>query len=571
MKFSNLKIGFRLTLSFAALLILSLIIGVFSISRLAFINNATSDIATNWLVATRALGEYQVTVGSIRRAEGEHFIATTDAEYARLEDRIEQSKAKADESLKRYAATVTTDEEQVLLKQIHEAEQAYYSEQVGLLKASRAKDGPNDALHALYTGKSQDALNSLMAVVQKDVEFQSKGADAAYQASQEQFASARNSVIILLICSVATGALLAWAITRSIVTPIREAVHLAEAVASGDLTSTVSTENKDELGQLLRALMKMNNDLAAVVLNVRRGSETVATSSAEISEGNLDLSSRTEEQASSLEETAASMEELSSTVKQNSDNARQAKQLAQSASSVAQKGGTVVAQVVETMKGINDSSRKIVDIISVIDGIAFQTNILALNAAVEAARAGEQGRGFAVVATEVRNLAQRSAAAAKEIKGLIGASVERVEQGTTLVDQAGVTMAEVVGSIERVAAIMHEISAASVEQSQGVAQIGEAVTQMDEVTQQNAALVEEMSAAATGLELQARELVESVAVFKLSGNDSPKSTVTESPVTLTKRKPVRALATAAKIGQRISRATALPYPGKIATGEWESF
>ena len=272
------------------------------------------------------------------------------------------------------------------------------------------------------------------------------------------------------------------------------------------------------MGLLLQALAAMQSSLSSVVTTVRSGSEGVATASAEIAQGNNDMSARTESQASALEQTAASMEELSGTVRQNADSARSANQLALSASSVAIKGGEVVAQVVDTMKGINESSRKISDIISVIDGIAFQTNILALNAAVEAARAGEQGRGFAVVASEVRSLAGRSAEAAKEIKMLINASVERVEHGTALVDQAGTTMTEVVNSIKRVTDIMGEISAASNEQALGVAQVGEAVKQMDEVTQQNAALVEEMAAAASSLKNQSSDLVDAVSVFKL-GSD----------------------------------------------------
>ncbi len=294
-------------------------------------------------------------------------------------------------------------------------------------------------------------------------------------------------------------------------------------VAQGDLASNIVNIGSPD--SLMGVLLQMQASLTQVVGTVRQGSEGVATASAEIAQGNHDLSARTEQQASALEETAASMEELSATVKQNADNAKRANQLAQSASTVAVKGGEVVAQVVDTMKGINDASRKISDIISVIDGIAFQTNILALNAAVEAARAGEQGRGFAVVASEVRSLAGRSADAAKEIKILINTSVERVEQGTTLVDQAGVTMSEVVGSIKRVTDLMGEISAASNEQSQGVSQVGEAVMQMDQATQQNAALVEEMAAAASSLKAQAQELVQTVAVFKLGANQGVVSEV----------------------------------------------
>ena len=308
---------------------------------------------------------------------------------------------------------------------------------------------------------------------------------------------------------------LAVAFVRSITGPVGEAVTVARAVADGNLRIDVPVRGSNELGQLMQALEDMRVHLSHVVGQVLQGSESLATASAEIAQGNNDLSARTEQQASALEQTAASMEELGATVKQNADNARQANQLALSASTVAVRGGEVVGQVVQTMKGINESSRKIADIITVIDGIAFQTNILALNAAVEAARAGEQGRGFAVVASEVRLLAGRSADAAKEIKSLISASVERVEQGTGLVDQAGSTMTEVVSAIKRVTDIMGEISAASSEQSLGVSQVGEAVTQMDQATQQNAALVEEMAAAADGLRSQAGQLVHTVAVFKL--------------------------------------------------------
>ncbi|MDB6001626.1 MAG: chemotaxis protein, partial [Rhizobacter sp.] len=348
------------------------------------------------------------------------------------------------------------------------------------------------------------------------VKLNSDGADAAYAASQATYASARAWVIGLVMAAVLVAALLAWWITGLVTRPVAQAVDAAKRVADGDLTVEFDTTGKDETGQLLQALAVMQGKLAGIVSGVRQNAEGVATASAQIAQGNNDLSARTEEQASALEQTAASMEQLSSTVKQNADNARQANQLAQGASTVAIQGGDVVSRVVDTMKGINTSSKQIVDIIGVIDGIAFQTNILALNAAVEAARAGEQGRGFAVVASEVRSLAQRSAAAAKEIKSLISASVERVEHGTALVDQAGVTMKEVVDSIKRVTDIMGDISAASTEQSLGVAQVGDAVSQMDQATQQNAALVEESAAAAESLKAQASQLVSAVAVFKLA-------------------------------------------------------
>jgi methyl-accepting chemotaxis protein len=362
-----------------------------------------------------------------------------------------------------------------------------------------------------------------LAALDQQIEFQKGLSHEAGAAAVSEVNTLRVSVAVAIVIALVVAVSLGVWIVRSITRPIAQAVALAEAVAAGDLSREVRSTQRDETGQLLQALAAMQQSLARVVGVVRQGSDAVATASAQIAQGNQDLSARTESQASSLEETAASMEELSSTVTQNADNARQANQLAQNASSVATQGGEVVSQVVETMKGISAASKKIADIISVIDGIAFQTNILALNAAVEAARAGEQGRGFAVVASEVRNLAGRSAEAAKEIKALISDSVHRVDAGTTLVDQAGATMQDVVNSIKRVTDIVGDISAASTEQSQGVAQIGEAVQQMDQVTQQNAALVEEMAAAANSLKTQARELVDAVAVFKLARGLEPQA------------------------------------------------
>lgn len=346
-------------------------------------------------------------------------------------------------------------------------------------------------------------------------DIQEKRFEETGENSIQTYLSASRNTIILGIVAVAIGIFAAVVITRSIVLPIRAAVVFAKSVAAGDLINDLDSASGDEVGQLLHSFKEMNESLVNIVNQVHASTETMSTATSQIATGNMDLSARTEAQAGALEETASSMEELTSAVQQNSDNARQANQLATSASDVAERGGKVVAEVVTTMNSINESSKKIVDIISVIDGIAFQTNILALNAAVEAARAGEQGRGFAVVASEVRNLAQRSATAAKEIKELIGNSVVQVEAGTKLVDQAGVTMGEVVESIARVSSIVAEISAAGRERTTGIQQINVAIVEMDNVTQQNAALVEQAAAAASSLAEQAHGLTELVGVFKL--------------------------------------------------------
>ena len=441
-----------------------------------------------------------------------NWIASVDAAQLKSEqDKIDQQLAQVNAELKKIAAEAADTDRQKAAQTL-----------AGLSKYRKlVADAIDMASVDVATGttvmQSADAEYKILGQrLQEQVDLQNAAIVAAARAAA---ADARRSAwIFVFIGALASAALVAASlfIARRLVRPIERAVRAAEQMAAGDLTVELKCEGRDETAQLLQALSGMKDNLAAIVGGVRGNADGVATASAQIAQGNQDLSQRTEEQASALEETAASMEELSSTVKQNADNARQANQLALSASGVAVKGGEVVGQVVDTMKGINDSSKKIADIISVIDGIAFQTNILALNAAVEAARAGEQGRGFAVVASEVRNLAGRSAEAAKEIKSLITASVERVEQGTTLVDQAGVTMSEVVASIKRVTDIMGEISAASSEQSAGVAQVGEAVSQMDQATQQNAALVEQSAAAAESLKGQAQQLVQAVAVFKLS-------------------------------------------------------
>jgi methyl-accepting chemotaxis protein len=372
-----------------------------------------------------------------------------------------------------------------------------------------------DGLRTLTAAKLYPAMDPLTDTIDKLALVQLDGAGAEYHSAQKLYTMVLWSTLAISGAVLVVAALASLGLIRSITGGIAVAVEVARTVAAGDLSSTIVVDRTDEIGTMLGALKHMNESLVAIVGDVRSASESIATGSSQIANGNADLSQRTEEQASNLQQTAASMEELTATVKHNADTARRASELAEDASTVAARGGEVVGQVVATMDGITDSSKKITDIIGVIDGIAFQTNILALNAAVEAARAGEQGRGFAVVASEVRSLAQRSATAAKEIKVLIGESVGKVENGTRLVADAGRTMGDIVEQVKQVSQLIAEISNASGEQSTGIGQIGDAVSQLDQVTQQNAALVEESAAAAESLRIQADALAKTVATFRL--------------------------------------------------------
>ena len=527
MKLSNLSVGRRLGASFGAILLITALIAATGMWRIASLQGASERVATQEIEQQLLVESWAADI-RLNWVRTEAFLKAIDRDYMdKLTADTQATATGMEAKVKRIEALVQGDKAEGLLAAIATARQAYNDKLNEIRELHRGGEPNVPALVDKDLRPLADKYLQSLDDLRKTMAAQL----AESQADTSTLAKASQVLLgVGTLVAVALGALMGLTVTRSIVRPLQQGQQAAESIADGDLTHPITASGNDETGQLLQALSTMQSRLATIVGNVRYSAEGVATASAEIASGNNDLSARTEQQASALEETAASMEELGSTVRQNADNARTANQLAMSASTVAQQGGDVVAEVVDTMKGINDSSRKIADIISVIDGIAFQTNILALNAAVEAARAGEQGRGFAVVAGEVRSLAQRSAEAAKEIKGLIGTSVERVERGTALVDKAGATMTEVVSAIRRVTDIMGEISAASSEQSQGVSQVGEAITQMDQATQQNAALVEQSAAAADSLKTQAGQLVDAVAVFRLSDNATRHNSPAPAPV-----------------------------------------
>ena len=519
MKLGNLKVGLRLGVAFGSILCITVAIVLYAQSRISALHQSAQRLATAEM-EQQALVEEWATSIQLNWVRTEAALKAIDRGYV---DQLEAAMAATDK-----AAAQTQQRIKALLAQAPQAQALLDA----IAKSGQAYQEQRDTVRHASSGGEPDIAGMVDRDLRPraDAYLQALDKLRAHMGTQVQAAQAYNAALasqslwllgLATLAALALGTLVAWQTTRSITLPLRQGIQAAENIARGDLSIRIAVaQQRDEAGQLLQALAHMQARLADTVAHVRQNAEGVATASSEIAHGNHDLSARTESQASALQQTAASMEQLGSTVRQNADNAQQANQLARNASNVATQGGEVVAQVVETMRGIHDASRRIADIIGVIDGIAFQTNILALNAAVEAARAGEQGRGFAVVAGEVRNLAQRSADAAKEIKGLIGASVERVEQGSQLVDKAGGTMEEVVTAIRRVTDIMGEISAASKEQASGVAQVGEAITQMDQTTQQNAALVEQSAAAAASLQTQAGELVRAVAVFTLEAQST---------------------------------------------------
>jgi methyl-accepting chemotaxis protein len=564
----NLRIGARLAIGFAVVLILMMSITGIGVWRLQEVGNATEVMVKEGLLKERLVSEWTAatTANGVRTVALMKSNNAEDQKYFQKE--MTQTSKRITEIQKTLETLKSEEAEKQLTATIGERRGVYIGIRNNITKV---KDSGKDAeAQQMIVTNMIPALNAYIASLDKFEAYQKEQIDKGAASIDANFRTGRIILLALGAAGLLVGIIFAATLTAGITRPLGEAVKLAQTVAKGDLTSRIEVTSTDETGQLLQALKDMNESLHRTVTQVRQGTETIATASSQIASGNMDLSSRTEQQASSLEETASSMEELTSTVRQNADNARQANQLAVTASEVAIKGGEVVSQVVATMGSISDSSKKMADIIGVIDGIAFQTNILALNAAVEAARAGEQGRGFAVVATEVRNLAQRSAAAAREIKALIDDSVDKVGVGGRLVEQAGQTMNEVVASIKRVHDIMGEITAASQEQSDGIEQVNQAITQMDTVTQQNVALVEEAAAAAESLQDQAANLSSLVSVFNIgSGSGAP--VVAKPAVKKVAAAPQRALPKPAASRQVAPVARQPQRPAGNSNEDWEEF
>jgi methyl-accepting chemotaxis protein-1 (serine sensor receptor) len=523
--FNSITIRTRLIATMTLLGALMLGLGFLSIFGMNTVNFALKDVYSNQMASTVALSNSKNFLNRARFVIDRGVFHPEAADLEKTLGRAEGFLQDGDKAWKAYLALPLDGGEKSLADDLDAKRTVYLGELRGLMAALRAHDEAKIEEMSMKTLSAQFGIFD--AASNKLEQFQLTTAKDHYDESQSFFNRFTTGYTIALVFGVILIVYSAIRLLSAILRPLEHALGHFDQIATGNLANQIKIERDDEMGKLMKGLIRMQDQMSGTVSSIRTGSNAIATASAEIASGNLDLSRRTENQAAALEETASSLEELTSTVRQNADNARQANQLALSAQDVAGKGGMLVSQVVDTMGNINTSSRKIADIIGVIDGIAFQTNILALNAAVEAARAGEQGRGFAVVATEVRNLAQRSAAAAKEIKELITESVSQVDAGSQLVDKAGATMDEIVSSVERVTSIMTEIMVAGEEQSEGINQINQAIVSMDEVTQQNAALVEEAAAAATSMQEQAAQLEEMVSTFKLdsTSHNAPRHTL----------------------------------------------
>ncbi len=511
----NMKLGTRLAGGFAILLAMIMVMCIVGLVSLANINESVETLTQRSLTKERLINDWARNIQSgVTRTTA--IAKSADASLAGFFAEEAAASTRNSSALQqKIEPLIESDEEKVLWQGIGKARSEYLRTRDGIFKAKQ--EGNVDAANKIFTQEFLPATRQFIDNINRLSELQRADIDARAAEIEASYGNANLWMIVIGSIAVVCGLLMSVLLTRSITRPLSDAVRVARTVAANDLTSTIVVRSRDEIGQLMAALESMNANLASTVARIRTGVDSIASASGEIAAGNTDLSSRTEQQAASLEETAASMEQLSSTVKQNADSAKQANQLAAAASETASRGGATVSEVVSTMNAISASSVKISDIVSVIDGIAFQTNILALNAAVEAARAGEQGKGFAVVAAEVRTLAQRSAQAAKEIKVLIEDTVQKIGQGSGSAERAGATMQEIVSSVQRVTDIMGEIAAASAEQADGIEQVNRAVSQMDEVTQQNAALVEEAAAAAGSMQDQSADLTRAVSAFRLPG------------------------------------------------------
>ena len=511
----NMKLGTRLAGGFTILLAMIMVMCIVGLVSLANINDSVETLTQRSLTKERLINDWARNIQSgVTRTTA--IAKSADASLAGFFAEEAAASTRNSSALQqKIEPLIESDEEKTLWQGISKARSEYLRTRDGIFKAKQ--EGNVDAANKIFTQEFVPATRQFIDNINRLSELQRADIDARAEEIEASYGAANLWMILIGSIAVVCGVLMSVLLTRSITRPLSDAVRVARTVAANDLTSTIVVRSRDEIGQLMAALESMNANLASTVARIRTGVDSIASASGEIAAGNTDLSSRTEQQAASLEETAASMEQLSSTVKQNADSAKQANQLAAAASETASRGGATVSEVVSTMNAISASSVKISDIVSVIDGIAFQTNILALNAAVEAARAGEQGKGFAVVAAEVRTLAQRSAQAAKEIKVLIEDTVQKIGQGSGSAERAGATMQEIVSSVQRVTDIMGEIAAASAEQADGIEQVNRAVSQMDEVTQQNAALVEEAAAAAGSMQDQSADLTRAVSAFRLPG------------------------------------------------------